>query len=149
MVEIIFLNNLTMAGWIYVPSHGDSNVSSPMMNPKGGACFPRYHFLIAVVSLFSTIMIHFHILTRRLSRENRRHESEMSVYFLLMSRIAVGSNALDRRSAKRVAIKDIGAKRNRRDKLMSEARVSAASGQLIDKLTGGRSKRKRPINVIN
>jgi hypothetical protein len=57
----------------------------------------------------------------------------MSVYFLLMPRIAVGSNALDRRSAKRRAIKDIGAKRNRRDKLMSEARVSAASGQLIIK----------------
>jgi hypothetical protein len=50
----------------------------------------------------------------------------MSVYFHLMSRIAVGSNALDRRSAKRGAIKDIGAKRNRRDKLTSVARVSAS-----------------------
>ena len=63
MVEIIFLNNLTMAGWIYLPSHGVSNVSSPTMNSKGGTCFPRHHFLSAGVSLFSTIMIHFHILT--------------------------------------------------------------------------------------
>jgi hypothetical protein len=35
---------------------------------------------------------------RLLSRENRRHEKEMSFYFLIMLRIAVGSNALDRRS---------------------------------------------------
>jgi len=80
-----------------------------------------------------------------LSRENRRHEEEMSVYFLLMSRIAVGSNALDRRSAKRGAIKDIGAKRNRRDKLMSAARVSVASGQLIAALYPPGGTQRNPL----
>jgi len=35
---------------------------------------------------------------RLLSRENRRHGKKMSFYFLFMPRIAVGSNALDRRS---------------------------------------------------
>ena len=35
---------------------------------------------------------------RLLSRENRRHEKKMSFYFLFMLRIAVGSNALDRRT---------------------------------------------------
>jgi len=68
----------------------------------------------------------------------------MSVYFLLMSRIAVGSNALDRGSAKRVAIKDIGAKRNRRDKLMS-----AASGQLIVCFTRRAGYMKSIILMIN
>ena len=35
---------------------------------------------------------------RLLSRENRRHGKKMSFYFLFMPRIAVGSNAFDRRS---------------------------------------------------
>ena len=35
---------------------------------------------------------------RLLSRENRRHGKKMVFYFLFMPRIAVGSNALDRRS---------------------------------------------------
>ena len=36
-----------------------------------------------------------------LSRETRRHDKKMSFYFLIMLRIAVDSNALDRWSAER------------------------------------------------